>query len=82
MPISRSVLLVWERMNNAKHLQMVSGVDKLMFWITSYLSDLITYTVPFAVIMILFAAFNLKEVAIEKPSFSRYGFANQNFSYF
>jgi len=58
---SFAVFLVWERMNNAKHLQMVSGVDKLLFWCTSYLADLINFMVPFVAIMIVFAAFNSKE---------------------
>ena len=62
--MSLSVFLVWERMNNAKHLQMVSGVDKLMFWTTAYLSDLFNYAVPYAVIMILFAG--SAQVAIAK----------------
>ncbi|KAK3284750.1 hypothetical protein CYMTET_7616 [Cymbomonas tetramitiformis] len=57
---SFTIFLVWEKMNNAKHLQMVSGVDKLMFWITSYLSDLMSYAVPYILILICFAAFNVE----------------------
>jgi hypothetical protein len=37
---------------------MVSGVDKVLFWVTSYLSDLINYLIPFTLIFICFAAFN------------------------
>jgi len=55
---SFSSFLVAERMNNAKHLQMVSGVDKVLFWVTSYLSDLINYLMPFTLIFVCFAAFN------------------------
>lgn len=55
---SFSSFLVSERMNNAKHLQMVSGVDKVLFWVTSYLSDLINYLIPFTLIFVCFAAFN------------------------
>jgi hypothetical protein len=36
----------------------VSGVDKVLFWVTSYLSDLINYLIPFTLIFICFAAFN------------------------
>eukprot|EP00238_Polyblepharides_amylifera_P013822 CAMPEP_0196598342 /NCGR_PEP_ID=MMETSP1081-20130531/94265_1 /TAXON_ID=36882 /ORGANISM="Pyramimonas amylifera, Strain CCMP720" /LENGTH=1870 /DNA_ID=CAMNT_0041924027 /DNA_START=155 /DNA_END=5767 /DNA_ORIENTATION=+ len=62
---SFSTFLVWERMNNAKHLQMVSGVHKLLFWVTAYLSDFLNYLVPMVVIIIVFAAFNIDEFVKE-----------------
>mmetsp|Transcript_4100 Transcript_4100/g.5426 ORF Transcript_4100/g.5426 Transcript_4100/m.5426 type:complete len:1767 (-) Transcript_4100:194-5494(-) len=58
---SFSTFLVWERMNNAKHLQMVSGVHKHLFWITAYISDFLNYLVPMVIIIIVFAAFNIDE---------------------
>jgi hypothetical protein len=38
-----SVFLVWEKSNNAKHLQMVSGVNKIIFWTSSYLWDMVIH---------------------------------------
>ncbi|KAK3261758.1 hypothetical protein CYMTET_29347 [Cymbomonas tetramitiformis] len=54
------VFLVWEKSNNAKHLQMVSGVNKFMFWATAYLCDMLIYLFVLIAIMIIFAAADLK----------------------
>jgi len=43
----------------AKHLQFVSGVDTLSYWLATYTWDFINYLVPAIVILILFAAFQV-----------------------
>ena len=43
----------------AKHLQFVSGVDAVSFWLATYSWDLINYLFPLLGIMILFAAFQV-----------------------
>ena len=45
-------------MNNAKHLQMVSGVDKVSFWVAAFAADFVTYMVPSLALLVVFAAFN------------------------
>lgn len=47
-----------ERSTNAKHLQMVSGVNKLAYWLANYCVDFGSYLVPFGVFSIIFTAFN------------------------
>jgi len=55
---SFSSFLVAERMNNAKHLQMVSGVDKISFWVSSFVADYVTYLIPAAAVMVVIVAFD------------------------
>jgi len=55
---SFSSFLVAEKMNNAKHLQMVSGVDKVSFWVAAFVADFVTYLVPALSLVIVIAAFN------------------------
>ena len=43
----------------AKHLQFVSGVDAVSFWLATYSWDLINYLFPMLGIMIVFAAFQV-----------------------
>ena len=43
----------------AKHLQFVSGVDAVSFWLATYSWDLINYLFPLLGIMIMFAAFQV-----------------------
>ncbi|XP_013413247.1 ATP-binding cassette sub-family A member 3 [Lingula anatina] len=51
------VFLVRERDNNAKHLQIVSGGRLVTFWLSTFIWDLINYAIVFALIIIVFAAF-------------------------
>ncbi|KAM7436905.1 hypothetical protein ABFA07_013407 [Porites harrisoni] len=51
--------LVKEKSSKAKHLQFVSGVDAVSFWLATYSWDLINYLFPLLGIMILFAAFQV-----------------------
>ena len=51
---SYSIFLIWERANNAKHLQMVSGVPKYIFVASNWASDVILYAVPFALLIAVF----------------------------
>ncbi|CAH3155546.1 unnamed protein product, partial [Porites evermanni] len=51
--------LVKEKSSKAKHLQFVSGVDAVSFWLATYSWDFINYLFPLLGIMILFAAFQV-----------------------
>jgi hypothetical protein len=46
VPASFAVFIVLEREQNSKHLQMISGVGVWSYWLSSYLWDIISYTIP------------------------------------
>eukprot|EP00730_Choanoeca_flexa_P008675 TRINITY_DN12519_c2_g2_i2.p1 TRINITY_DN12519_c2_g2~~TRINITY_DN12519_c2_g2_i2.p1 ORF type:complete len:1169 (+),score=384.39 TRINITY_DN12519_c2_g2_i2:494-3508(+) len=60
------LFLVTERSNKAKHIQFVSGVDIVSYWLSSYLWDMINFLLPTLGCMILFLAFNVTEYADER----------------
>ncbi|KAJ7376779.1 hypothetical protein OS493_032513 [Desmophyllum pertusum] len=51
--------LVNEKSSKAKHLQFVSGVDAISFWLATYSWDFINYLFPMLGIIIMFAAFQV-----------------------
>jgi ATP-binding cassette subfamily A (ABC1) protein 3 len=53
------LLLVNERRNKAKHVQFVSGVDAVSYWVSAYVWDFCNYMVPCFGIMVLFAVFQV-----------------------
>ena len=53
-----SIFPVYERCNNSKHLQLVSGVDKRMYWLAHFCADIVTLALPVTVIMIIFVVFD------------------------
>ncbi|XP_072043597.1 phospholipid-transporting ATPase ABCA3-like [Amphiura filiformis] len=57
------LFLVKERANKAKHVQFVSGVYTSNFWFSTFLWDLINYTIPCILICILFVAFSVEAYA-------------------
>ena len=57
------LFLVKERATKSKHVQFVSGVYISNFWLSTYLWDLINYTVPCILICFLFYAFQVEAYA-------------------
>jgi len=55
---SVSIFPVYERCNNSKHLQLVSGIDKRMYWLAHFLADMTQLVPAFVIIVIIFAGFN------------------------
>jgi len=53
-----SIFPVYERCNNSKHLQLVSGVDKRMYWLSHFIADCVTLCVPTLIIMLIFVGFS------------------------
>jgi hypothetical protein len=53
---SASAFLVWERSSASKHLQMVSGLNRSVFWAGAYAWDLIAFAPPLAIFLVIFAA--------------------------
>ena len=46
IPASFLIYLIRERATQAKHLQFVSGVSPLVYWLANYLWDMVTLVVP------------------------------------
>ncbi|XP_055898501.1 ATP-binding cassette sub-family A member 2-like [Biomphalaria glabrata] len=54
VPASFVVFLVYERSTKSKHLQFVTGLNPVMYWIGNYVWDMANYVIPaFMCIMIL-----------------------------
>eukprot|EP00730_Choanoeca_flexa_P008671 TRINITY_DN12519_c2_g1_i12.p1 TRINITY_DN12519_c2_g1~~TRINITY_DN12519_c2_g1_i12.p1 ORF type:complete len:1527 (+),score=451.98 TRINITY_DN12519_c2_g1_i12:2-4582(+) len=52
------LFIIAERQNKAKHIQFVSGVNLTVFWLASFLWDLVNIILPAIGVLIMFAAFN------------------------
>lgn len=44
-----------ERVCQAKHLQFVSGINVFIFWLVSFIADLLTYLIPAVAVVISFS---------------------------
>lgn len=51
------LLLIYERSGNIKHLQLVCGMRKTLYWLCAYFWDLIWYFIFCVLVMVLFLAF-------------------------
>ncbi|CAL8399525.1 unnamed protein product, partial [Arctogadus glacialis] len=60
IPASFLLYLIRERATQAKHLQFVSGVSPLVYWLANYLWDMVTYSVSAAMVVGVFMYFNKK----------------------
>lgn len=54
-----SVFYIKERSIGAKHLQVVSGVGPITYWMASFAWDVLNYIIPALIILIVFAAFQV-----------------------
>ena len=57
---SFAVVPVNERANNTKHLQLVSGVNKTMYWLSHFIADMFQMIIPLITITIVFAGYNVE----------------------
>uniref|UniRef100_A0A8C3V5P2 ATP binding cassette subfamily A member 3 n=1 Tax=Catharus ustulatus TaxID=91951 RepID=A0A8C3V5P2_CATUS len=55
-----ALLLVSERAIKAKHVQLVSGVYVVNFWLSALLWDIINFLIPCALMLVIFQAFNVQ----------------------
>ncbi len=53
VPASYVVFVVRERETNSKHLQMISGVNHLAYWLSCFLFDCFCYAIPSAVAVVV-----------------------------
>uniref|UniRef100_A0A8C6UGY2 ATP-binding cassette, sub-family A (ABC1), member 1A n=1 Tax=Neogobius melanostomus TaxID=47308 RepID=A0A8C6UGY2_9GOBI len=57
VPASFVVFLIQERVNKAKHLQFISGVQPLLYWLANFVWDMCNYIVPATLVIIIFMCF-------------------------
>ncbi|TTR84633.1 ATP-binding cassette sub-family A member 1 [Bagarius yarrelli] len=57
VPASFVVFLIHERVNKAKHMQFISGVQPFLYWFTNFLWDMCNYIVPATLVIIIFVCF-------------------------
>uniref|UniRef100_A0A3Q2YEM8 P-type phospholipid transporter n=1 Tax=Hippocampus comes TaxID=109280 RepID=A0A3Q2YEM8_HIPCM len=57
VPASFVVFLIQERVNKAKHLQFISGVQPFLYWLANFVWDMCNYIVPATLVIIIFICF-------------------------
>ncbi|XP_036411124.1 phospholipid-transporting ATPase ABCA1 [Megalops cyprinoides] len=57
VPASFVLFLIEERVSKAKHLQFVSGVKPLLYWLANFTWDMLNYTVPATMVVFIFIGF-------------------------
>uniref|UniRef100_A0AAX7V794 ABC transporter domain-containing protein n=1 Tax=Astatotilapia calliptera TaxID=8154 RepID=A0AAX7V794_ASTCA len=60
IPASFVLFLIQERVNKAKHLQFVSGVNPAVYWLANFAWDMCNYIVPCFIVIVIFLAFQQK----------------------
>lgn len=81
------VFHIRERSSGAKHLQKVSGVSSIVFWMANLIWDMLHYLVPIVFILVCFAAYKIPAYVEEGRlgllffCFLMFGFASISFMY-
>ncbi|XP_061538807.1 phospholipid-transporting ATPase ABCA1 isoform X2 [Phycodurus eques] len=57
VPASFVLFLIEERASKAKHLQFVSGVQPVLYWVASFCWDMLNYAVPAFIVVLIFIGF-------------------------
>uniref|UniRef100_A0A8P4GKC1 P-type phospholipid transporter n=1 Tax=Dicentrarchus labrax TaxID=13489 RepID=A0A8P4GKC1_DICLA len=60
VPASFVVFLIQERVSKAKHMQFISGVQPLLYWVANFIWDMCNYVVPAALVIFIFICFQQK----------------------
>ncbi|KAK7916255.1 hypothetical protein WMY93_012016 [Mugilogobius chulae] len=60
VPASFVVFLIQERVSKAKHMQFISGVHPLLYWVANFIWDMCNYVVPATLVIIIFVCFQQK----------------------
>ncbi|XP_065097861.1 phospholipid-transporting ATPase ABCA1 isoform X2 [Paramisgurnus dabryanus] len=66
VPASFVLFLIEERVSKSKHLQFVSGVKPILYWTTNYIWDMLNYTVPAIMVVLIFISFQQESYVSEK----------------
>ncbi|XP_054722736.1 ATP-binding cassette sub-family A member 2-like [Uloborus diversus] len=59
VPASFVLFLVYERYTKAKHLQFVSGVNAVIYWVANYFWDMCSYVVPATCCVLILLIFDI-----------------------
>eukprot|EP00744_Colponema_vietnamica_P001462 GILI01002420.1.p1 GENE.GILI01002420.1~~GILI01002420.1.p1 ORF type:complete len:1195 (+),score=422.18 GILI01002420.1:401-3586(+) len=62
IPASLIAYIVREREINVKHQHLVSGVSILAYWLANFIFDIIKYTVPFVLAILVILAFQIDDI--------------------
>ncbi|XP_078132551.1 phospholipid-transporting ATPase ABCA1 isoform X4 [Sander vitreus] len=60
IPASFVLFLIQERVNKAKHLQFVSGVNPAVYWLANFAWDMCNYIIPCLIVIVIFLCFQQK----------------------
>ncbi|XP_043916268.1 phospholipid-transporting ATPase ABCA1-like [Protopterus annectens] len=60
IPASFVLFLIQERITKAKHLQFVSGVNPVVYWLANFAWDMCNYLVPCVIVIVIFLCFQQK----------------------
>ncbi|XP_055368383.1 phospholipid-transporting ATPase ABCA1b isoform X2 [Betta splendens] len=60
VPASFVVFLIQERVSKAKHMQFISGVQPLLYWVANFTWDMCNYVVPATLVILIFVCFQQK----------------------
>ncbi|CAI2315669.1 unnamed protein product [Caenorhabditis sp. 36 PRJEB53466] len=69
IPAGFTVYLVEDRVCEAFHLQIVGGLKKMTYWVTSYLYDLTVYTCVILVVMLIYVTFGVSDFTANVTTF-------------
>uniref|UniRef100_A0A673C6M0 Zgc:172302 n=1 Tax=Sphaeramia orbicularis TaxID=375764 RepID=A0A673C6M0_9TELE len=65
VPASFVLFLIEERVSKAKHLQFVSGVKPILYWLANFTWDMLNYTVPASMVVLIFISFQQQSYVSE-----------------
>ncbi|TNN47924.1 ATP-binding cassette sub-family A member 1 [Liparis tanakae] len=65
VPASFILFLIEERVSKAKHLQFVSGVKPVLYWLANFTWDMLNYTVPASMVVLIFICFQQQSYVSE-----------------
>ncbi|XP_054459181.1 phospholipid-transporting ATPase ABCA1 [Anoplopoma fimbria] len=65
VPASFILFLIEERVSKAKHLQFVSGVKPILYWLANFTWDMLNYTVPATMVVLIFICFQQQSYVSE-----------------
>uniref|UniRef100_A0A667XKN2 ATP binding cassette subfamily A member 7 n=1 Tax=Myripristis murdjan TaxID=586833 RepID=A0A667XKN2_9TELE len=65
VPASFVLFLIEERVSKAKHLQFVSGVKPVLYWLANFTWDMLNYTVPATMVVLIFIGFQQQSYVSE-----------------
>ncbi|KAM4810632.1 phospholipid-transporting ATPase ABCA1 [Rhinophrynus dorsalis] len=57
VPASFVVFLIQERVSKAKHMQCISGVKPVIYWLANFVWDMCNYVVPATLVIVIFICF-------------------------